>query len=993
MAMASDGLEILDLVAESIIVRDLEGRIQAWNAASEALYGVPRAAALGKLAQDILKTAYPSPVSEIERAVLETGTWEGEVRRASAEGAPLKILARWALRRDGEGYPITIVETGRSVTESKRLEELEASERRYRDLFHYMPIGLTQVDASRIVPLFKELRAQGVTDLKAHIDAHPDFLPRAIDAMLVEEVNEQNVQIFGAQTAAEMHGPVSRYFQAAMPTIRRSIEARYAGVEFFQEEMKATRMDGSVVDVLFATARPGAIADKSLVGFIDITARKKSEEGLRQSEYRYRNMFQAMAASFWELDFSGANELVRGVLKSGVTNLRQYFLANPDFVREMMKRTRVVDVNDQTVALFGRGDKQELLGNVEVFWPEESTQVYAEAYAHAAEQAPNYSTECRFRRIDGSLFDGLFTVAYPPREMGRGTTMVGVIDVTARKQSEEALRASERRYQSLFQAMAVSFWEVDFTGVRELLRRARASGVIDFGQHFTDNPGFLRDIMRETRVVDVNDQTVALFGRGIKEELLKTTDLVWPEESWPDYAQAILSSLENKPSFSVETRLRRLDGTIFDAHFTVWYSPDNRTAGLAGVIDITERKRAHAELERSNERYRHLFHHLPIALFQMDSSNLLAFMQDLRAQGVTDLDRHFDSNPDDLTRAMEAVKIAEVNHSAVRLFGGRDADDLIGSIAPYWTTSKQTLRNILNARYNGEESFREETKLATLDGRVVEGLFTSAFPPALSEMGISVNSFVDATEKNRAEEMLQHVQADFAHAARVSMLGELTASIAHEVNQPLAAIAANGEAGLRWLARPEPDVVEVRELTKRIVADARRAADVISRIRGMAVRRAPEHASLAIDEVIREVLLFLRHEVQSRGVTITYHPARSVPPVRADRTQLQQVIVNLAVNAMQAMANASDGSRNIVIRTAASDDATMVCSIEDNGPGIDAVGLARLFDSFFTTKEGGMGMGLPICRSIIEAHGGRISGDNCSTIGGARFMFSLPAAT
>ncbi len=203
------------------------------------------------------------------------------------------------------------------------------------------------------------------------------------------------------------------------------------------------------------------------------------------------------------------------------------------------------------------------------------------------------------------------------------------------------------------------------------------------------------------------------------------------------------------------------------------------------------------------------------------------------------------------------------------------------------------------------------------------------------------------------------------------MLGELTASIAHEVNQPLAAIAANGEAGLRWLSRPEPDVVEVRELTKRIVADARRAADVISRIRGMAVRRAPEHASLAIDEVIREVLLFLRHEVQSRGVTITYHPARSVPPVRADRTQLQQVIVNLAVNAMQAMANASDGSRNIIIRTATPDDATMVCSIEDNGPGIDAVGLARLFDSFFTTKEGGMGMGLPICRSIIEAHGGR----------------------
>jgi PAS domain S-box-containing protein len=998
MAMASDGLDILDLVAESIVIRDFEGRIQAWNTASEALYGIPRATAIGGLAQEIQKTEYPAPVADIENVVLTTGSWEGEVRRTSAGGAELTILARWSLRRDGKGTPVAIVETGRDVTASKTFEEaqafakLAASERRYRDLFHYMPIGLTQVDASRVVPLFKELRAQGVTDLKAYIDEHPEFLSRATEAMLVEEVNEHNIQIFGARDAAEMMGPVTRYFQAAMPTIRRSIEARYAGVEFFQEEMKATRMDGSVIDVLFSTARPGAIADKSLVGFIDITAAKQSEAALRQSEYRYRNMFQAMAAAFWELDFSGANELVRDVMKSGVTDLRQYFMANRAFVREMMRRTRVVDVNDQTIALFGRGDKQELLGSVEPFWPDESSHVYAEAYARAAEGAPNFSSECKLRHIDGRLFDGLFTVAYPPREMGRGTTMVGVIDITARKQSEEALRASERRYQNLFQAMAVSFWEVDFTGVGDLLRRARASGVTDFRQYFKDNPDFLRDIMLSTRVIDVNDQTVALFGRGIKEELLRTTDLVWPEESWPDYAEAILSSIEKRPSFSVETRLRRLDGTIFDAHFTVWYSPDNKNAGLAGVIDITERKQAHADLERSNERYRHLFHHLPIPLFQMDARELLAVMRELRAQGVIDIDRHFDANPGALTRAMQAVRIAEVNHSAIQLFGGREASDMIGSIAPYWVTGADTLRNIFKARFDGEESYREETKLTTLDGRVVEGLFTSTFPPALTEIGISLNSFVDATEKNRAEAMLQHVQADFAHAARVSMLGELTASIAHEVNQPLAAIAANGEAGLRWLARPEPDVGEVRELTKRIVADARRAADIISRIRDMAVRRTPEHAPLRIDEVIREVLLFLRHEVQSRGVSITYHPAQGMPQVRADRTQLQQVIVNLAVNAMQAMAHSAEGDRSMIIRTAAPDSATMTCSIEDSGPGIDAAGLARLFDSFFTTKEGGMGMGLPICRSIIEAHGGRISGDNNSSIGGARFSFSLPAA-
>jgi len=359
--MASDGLDILDLVAESIIVRDLEGRIQAWNRASEALYGVPRAAAVGRIEHDVLATEYPTSIDDIEKTVLTTGAWTGEVQRTSAKGVTLSILARWSLHRDREGKPTAIVETGRDVTTSKTFEEtqayaeLAASERRYRDLFHYMPIGLTQVDASRIVPLFKELRAQGVTDLKEYIDAHPEFLLRAIEAMHVEVVNEHNVKIFGATSAAEMLGPVTRYFHAAMPTIRRSIEARYRGQEIFQEEMKATKMDGTVIDVLFTTARPGAIADKSLVGFIDITTAKKSEAALRQSEYRYRNMFQAMAAAFWELDFSGANSRRTEIRRHGpaaVLHRQSRVRAGDDATHARCRRERP---NDRVVRTWRQG--------------------------------------------------------------------------------------------------------------------------------------------------------------------------------------------------------------------------------------------------------------------------------------------------------------------------------------------------------------------------------------------------------------------------------------------------------------------------------------------------------------------------------------------------------------------------------------------------------------------------------------------------------------
>jgi len=222
------------------------------------------------------------------------------------------------------------------------------------------------------------------------------------------------------------------------------------------------------------------------------------------------------------------------------------------------------------------------------------------------------------------------------------------------------------------------------------------------------------------------------------------------------------------------------------------------------------------------------------------------------------------------------------------------------------------------------------------------------------------------------------------------MLGELTASIAHEVNQPLAAIATNASAGLRWLDRPEPDVAEVRALTQRIIADAQRAADIIARVRAMAGHRTPEPAPLAINGVIEEAMQFLAHELQGQSVTPTLELARDLPLVLADRTQLQQVVVNLAVNAAQAMAQTPVGVRRLTIRTTFDDGAVRV-TVEDSGPGLDAAQQQRAFESFFTTKSNGMGMGLPICRSILESYGGAISASNAAE-GGAAFVFTLPAA-
>jgi signal transduction histidine kinase len=248
---------------------------------------------------------------------------------------------------------------------------------------------------------------------------------------------------------------------------------------------------------------------------------------------------------------------------------------------------------------------------------------------------------------------------------------------------------------------------------------------------------------------------------------------------------------------------------------------------------------------------------------------------------------------------------------------------------------------------------------------------------------------IRTTELEHRNEALAKARSELARVTRATGLGVLTASIAHEVNQPLSAIATNGESSLRWLARDAPDIEKVRLLTKRVVADARRAFEIVERIRDMTSQQAPEQKMLSFDDVIIESLSFLHHELQEKGIIVSLNLTPELPQIVGDRIQLQQVIVNLAINAIQAMTQLAPADRRISVRTVLSDPETVCCNIEDSGPGIDPEYLPCLFDSFFTTKNNGTGMGLAICQSIVEAHGGSIRASNNSALGGARFSFDL----
>jgi PAS domain S-box-containing protein len=242
----------------------------------------------------------------------------------------------------------------------------------------------------------------------------------------------------------------------------------------------------------------------------------------------------------------------------------------------------------------------------------------------------------------------------------------------------------------------------------------------------------------------------------------------------------------------------------------------------------------------------------------------------------------------------------------------------------------------------------------------------------------------------QAEEALHQLRAELAHVTRLTTLGQLTASIAHEVNQPLGALVTNAEACLLWLDHGTPNLDEARRSVEMIVKDGHRAGQVIRRVRDLSRKTDPQTAPLDLNDVVNEVIALVQREIFRHRVTLRMELAPALPDVLADRIQLQQVLINLVMNAMEAMADVTDRPRELVIRSHQDDTGQVLVTVKDSGVGISAENANRLFNAFFTTKSGGMGMGLSICRSIIEAHGGRLSASG--NVGpGATLQFALPA--
>jgi PAS domain S-box-containing protein len=439
----------------------------------------------------------------------------------------------------------------------------------------------------------------------------------------------------------------------------------------------------------------------------------------------------------------------------------------------------------------------------------------------------------------------------------------------------------------------------------------------------------------------------------------------WQHAIHPDDRRGLLEAwqrmLESGKSEDVEARMRRHDGVyrwfLFRAE-TLRDDSGNIVAWFGTNTDIEDRKQAEGSLKRTQAYSAEAQKLSQTGSIVWDMARENHFWSE-EAYQITGFDRGIKPSLDLFMQRVHPDDRYLVLHEARRVA-------------------------------SGEQNFDYEHRLLMDDGQIKYVKVRARRVRHDTGKEEIVGALMDITATRRSQEALHAARTALAHASRVATLGEINATIAHEVNQPLAAIVANAETSLRRLAGESPDYDRVRRAIEWIAKDARRAGDVIHRVRGLSRKADTQKMPLDLNEVIGEVNALLHRDLAVHRVTLSLELAPSLPLVMGDRVQLQQVIINLVMNAVEAMQVAAGGAKSLVVRSCHIANGVVV-AVTDSGTGISDETKGRLFDAFFSTKPKGLGIGLSICRSIIEDHDGRLSAANNSGKPGATFKFELPS--
>jgi PAS domain S-box-containing protein len=552
----------------------------------------------------------------------------------------------------------------------------------------------------------------------------------------------------------------------------------------------------------------------------------------------------------------------------------------------------------------------------------------AEVIERGVREKTDYEQDFRIVLPDGTMRYMHITGRPVFNSSGDPVEFVGtVMDVTERKLVENALRESQENLARTEQFSLVMATHTDLEG----------------------------------RWLKVPPTLCKLLGY-TEEELLgrRFHEFTHPDDAEADWNQCSRLIRGEIKSFDLEKRYRRKDGSIVWVDLNVSVVLDASGAPVhfrTYIRDITERKQREQALRQSEERYRTLAETATDVILTIDQTSTILFVNGA-------VEKAFGYTPAEIVgQKITALMPERMRHRHEE------------AMRRYLETGEKRISwnavSLLGLHKNGREidldvSFAE---VGTGDERLFSGIVR------------------DVTERKRAEAALHQAQAELAHVTRVATLGELTASIAHEINQPLGAVVNNASACVRWLAAQ--NLEEARQSAMRVVADGHRAGEIIGRIRALAKKAPPQKDWVDLNATIRDVLALARSEVQRNGVALETRLSDAVPLILADRVQVQQVLLNLLMNAIEALSGISAGPRALWVSSEKIASTEVLIAVRDSGPGLEPQSLDRLFDAFYTTKPHGLGLGLAISRSIIAAHGGRLWA-TANEGRGATFQFTLP---
>jgi PAS domain S-box-containing protein len=751
-----------------------------------------------------------------------------------------------------------------------------------------------------------------------------------------------NVVGYTPDEITQMNDPFALWHPEDVPQAKEHLaRSKWAADgEINEFEYRICRHDGewrwlATRSMPFARSEHGEVR-QIVTATIDISEQKRSAEALRASEDRLRML---------------------------VESAEEYAIITLD------TEGRVTSWSSGAAGMFGYAEAEIIGRSGEIlFTPEDRERgVPLEEIKQAREERRVLDERYYFRK-DRTRFFGSGVTAVLRDHNGHGYVKI-TRDLTIRKQAEEALHRAHEELEERVVARTREMTALNEKLTNEITDRTRAQedlqrseAYLAEGQKLSHTGSGAWNV--STGEAFWSDETYRIYGfepGSVKPSYEVFFQLVHLEER-VSLQEAFQRAVRKRSNYDLNFRIVRPDGAIRYIHSVghpIFNQSGDLTELVGTVMDITDRKEAEEKLVASESRFRLLLESIPhhVWSFRIDGTLGYGNQRLIDYAGVTTEERQQGGwaalHPDDVERVRAAWREA-------------------------WSKGAP---------------YEQEQRVRGRDGRYRRFLCRGVpVPDERGQVSEWFGTDTDIEDLRQAEEALRAVQAELAHMARVTTMGELAASIAHEVNQPLTAVITNGNACVRWLSRDTPNLEEAQQASVRIVKEAHRASEVINRIRNFLKRSPPEKVRLDINDLIRDAIALVGGEIVKNQVLLQTDLRDDLPTISGDRIQLQQVILNLVMNAIEASRAKGDEPRLILIYSQKQPLDQIVVAVRDSGVGIDAANVDQLFKPFITTKAGGMGMGLSISRSIIEAHGGRLWAIP-NEGAGATFQFSLPTHT